>query len=57
MFGKSKKLIVFLSHWYINGLLIPEIYVVRGKTYTFVVEGGDDKVRYFFLNPNQLHKR
>ena len=43
--------------WYINGLLIPEIYVVRGKTYTFVVEGGDDKVRYFFLNPNQLHKR
>ena len=29
--------------WYINGLLIPEIYVVRGKTYTFVVEGGDDK--------------
>ena len=44
---KSKKLIVFLSHWYINGLLIPEIYVVRGKTYTFVVEGGDDKVRFF----------
>ena len=38
---------VFLSHWYINGLLIPEIYVVRGKTYTFVVEGGDDKVRFF----------
>ena len=29
--------------WYINGLLIPEINVVRGKTYTFVVEGGDDK--------------
>ena len=29
--------------WYINGLLIPEIYVVRGMTYTFVVEGGDDK--------------
>jgi len=28
--------------WYINGLLIPEIHVVRGKTYTFVVEGGDD---------------
>jgi hypothetical protein len=26
--------------WYINGLLIPEIHVVRGKTYTFVVEGG-----------------
>ena len=27
---------------YINGLLIPEIHVVRGRTYTFVVEGGDD---------------
>ncbi|XP_018334814.1 uncharacterized protein LOC108743722 [Agrilus planipennis] len=29
--------------WYINGLLIPEINVVRGKTYTFVTEGGDDE--------------
>ena len=28
--------------WYINGLLIPEINVVRGKTYTFVIEGGHD---------------
>lgn len=28
--------------WYINGLLIPEINLVRGKTYTFVVEGGFD---------------
>lgn len=28
--------------WYINGLLIPEINVVRGKTYTFFVEGGID---------------
>ncbi|KAJ8920299.1 hypothetical protein NQ315_011960 [Exocentrus adspersus] len=28
--------------WYINGLLIPEINVVRGKAYTFVVEGGQD---------------
>nr|QUP51775.1 knickkopf 3 [Locusta migratoria] len=28
--------------WYINGLLIPEINVVRGRTYTFVVEGGLD---------------
>uniref|UniRef100_A0A2A4IWG9 DOMON domain-containing protein n=1 Tax=Heliothis virescens TaxID=7102 RepID=A0A2A4IWG9_HELVI len=28
--------------WYINGLLIPEIYVVRGRKYTFVVEGGAD---------------
>ncbi|KAK3854277.1 hypothetical protein Pcinc_039232 [Petrolisthes cinctipes] len=31
--------------WYINGLLIPEINVVRGKTYTFVVEGGYDPER------------
>lgn len=28
--------------WYINGLLIPEINVVRGKTYNFVVESGDN---------------
>ena len=28
--------------WYINGLMIPEIHVVRGKTYTFVIEGGND---------------
>ncbi|XP_076631544.1 DM13 and DOMON_DOH domain-containing protein skeletor isoform X1 [Colletes latitarsis] len=28
--------------WYINGLLIPEINVVRGKNYTFIVEGGED---------------
>lgn len=28
--------------WYINGLLIPELVVQRGKTYTFIVEGGND---------------
>ncbi|RZF39223.1 hypothetical protein LSTR_LSTR010317 [Laodelphax striatellus] len=28
--------------YYINGLLIPEINVVRGKTYTFITEGGLD---------------
>nr|XP_022918431.1 protein Skeletor, isoforms B/C isoform X1 [Onthophagus taurus] len=35
--------------WYIDGLLIPELTLVRGKTYTFIVEGGDDstnKARY-----------
>jgi hypothetical protein len=26
--------------WYIDDLLIPEIYVERGETYTFLVEGG-----------------
>ena len=31
--------------WYINGLLIPEVTVVRGQTYTFVVEGGHDSDR------------
>ena len=35
-------LLLHLLIRYINGLLIPEIHVVRGKTYTFVVEGGDD---------------
>lgn len=28
--------------WYINGLLIPEMVLQRGKTYTFIVEGGND---------------
>ncbi|XP_054005664.1 protein Skeletor, isoforms B/C isoform X1 [Hylaeus anthracinus] len=28
--------------WYINDLLIPEITVKRGETYTFIVEGGND---------------
>ncbi|XP_024871251.1 protein Skeletor, isoforms B/C isoform X1 [Temnothorax curvispinosus] len=36
--------------WYINDLLIPEITVERGKTYTFIVEGGDD-----YTNPARYH--
>ncbi|XP_011067015.1 PREDICTED: protein Skeletor, isoforms B/C isoform X2 [Acromyrmex echinatior] len=36
--------------WYINDLLIPEITVERGKTYTFIVEGGDDPA-----NPARYH--
>ena len=28
--------------WYINGTLIPELVVERGKTYTFIIEGGND---------------
>lgn len=28
--------------WWINDLLIPEIVVERGQTYTFIVEGGED---------------
>lgn len=31
--------------WYLNDLLIPELYVERGQTYTFVVEGGDDSTQ------------
>lgn len=36
--------------WFINGLLIPEVTVVRGETYTFVVEGGQDPDR-----PSRYH--
>ncbi|XP_048505189.1 protein Skeletor, isoforms B/C isoform X2 [Athalia rosae] len=36
--------------WYINDLLIPEIYVERGQTYTFTVEGGMDST-----NPARYH--
>ncbi|XP_053947479.1 protein Skeletor, isoforms D/E isoform X1 [Anastrepha ludens] len=52
--------------WYINGLLIPEIHVVRGKTYTFVVEGGIDadipaKYHPFYITDDSVggyeHKR
>ncbi|XP_076177973.1 protein Skeletor, isoforms B/C isoform X2 [Ptiloglossa arizonensis] len=35
--------------WYINDLLIPELTVERGQTYTFIVEGGNepsDPARY-----------
>ena len=28
--------------WYLNGLLIPEVYVLRGTTVTFFVNGGED---------------
>lgn len=31
--------------WYLNDMLIPEVYVERGKTYTFIVEGGDDQTQ------------
>lgn len=29
--------------WYIEDMLIPEITVKRGQTYTFIVEGGNDR--------------
>ncbi|KAI8117583.1 isoforms D/E, Protein Skeletor, partial [Lucilia cuprina] len=52
--------------WFINGLLIPEIHVVRGKTYTFVVEGGNNpdvpaKYHPFYITDDPIggyeHKR
>jgi hypothetical protein len=36
--------------WYINNLLIPEVTVERGQTYTFKVEGGSDS-----SNPARYH--
>ena len=36
--------------WYINDKLIPEIYVERGQTYSFVIEGGHDRT-----NPARYH--
>ena len=36
--------------WYMNGMLIPNITVYRGTTYTFTVEGGSDPT-----NPAQYH--
>jgi len=37
--------------WYINGLLAPEVTVIRGETYTFVVEGGQDVERATRYHP------
>ena len=28
--------------WYINGTIVPELVVERGRTYTFLVYGGDN---------------
>lgn len=36
--------------WYLNDKLIPEIYVERGQSYTFYVEGGADET-----NPAKFH--
>uniref|UniRef100_A0A336JYU4 CSON003313 protein n=1 Tax=Culicoides sonorensis TaxID=179676 RepID=A0A336JYU4_CULSO len=36
--------------WYLNDLLIPEVWVERGQTYTFIVEGGDNP-----SNPAKYH--
>lgn len=36
--------------WYLNDLLIPEVTVERGQTYTFLVEGGNSE-----SNPAKYH--
>lgn len=45
--------------WYLNDELIPELYVKRGKTYTFIVEGGnepDQPARYhpFYITDSPI---
>ncbi|KAK0183368.1 hypothetical protein PV327_001417 [Microctonus hyperodae] len=37
--------------WYINDMLIPEITVERGQTYTFIVEGGNDPANGAHYHP------
>ncbi|RWS18503.1 Skeletor: isoforms D/E-like protein 1, partial [Leptotrombidium deliense] len=37
--------------WYINGLLSPVLYVKRGKTYTFRVEGGNNPHNAYAYHP------
>nr|XP_046920523.1 protein Skeletor, isoforms B/C-like [Dermatophagoides farinae] len=37
--------------WYINGLLAPILYVKRGRTYTFRVEGGNNPQQAELYNP------
>ncbi|XP_040577912.2 protein Skeletor, isoforms B/C isoform X2 [Lepeophtheirus salmonis] len=37
--------------WWINGKLMPEIYVERGKTYHFRIQGGDDASRTNSFHP------
>lgn len=37
--------------WWINGQLIPEIHVIRGHNYTFIVEGGNDPSRQAKYHP------
>jgi len=55
--GNKKGYSVITGHvswgiaWYINGLLIPEIHVERGQTYTFIIEGGNNPVNSARYHP------
>ena len=40
--------------WYINGLMSPILYVRRGVTYSFKVEGGSDPTNLRYYNPLYL---
>ena len=40
--------------WYLNGLLIPEVYVLRGTTVTFRVNGGEDPAESAQFHPFYL---
>lgn len=37
--------------WYINGLMAPVLYVKRGRTYTFRIEGGNNPHDALFYHP------
>ena len=37
--------------WYVNELLIPEIYIVRGVNYSFTVYGGDNTAQSAMYHP------
>ena len=37
--------------WYINGYLAPELYLRRGLTYAFRVEGGNDPYKTGLYHP------
>ena len=40
--------------WYVNGYIIPKIYMRRGDTFTFRVSGGDDPTRSASYHPFYL---
>lgn len=37
--------------WYIENMLIPELFVRRGSSYTFMIEGGTDSTNLARYHP------
>lgn len=37
--------------WYVNGIIIPELHLERGVTYTFRVGGGTDPMKGSMYHP------